>query len=58
MHLSTQVRREKLAKLLAAAGLSDVTELFKVSLFGNRPTPGRRGSVPIHLQRSHSTAGH
>jgi hypothetical protein len=37
MHLTPQVRAQKLAKLVAVEGLGDVTELFDVSLFDNRP---------------------
>ena len=36
MHLTPQVRREKLAKLLAAEGYKDTTELAEEALLGSR----------------------
>jgi hypothetical protein len=37
MHLTPQVRQQKLAKLLVIEGLSDVEQLFHAGLFSNRP---------------------
>jgi hypothetical protein len=35
MHLSEQIRQEKLAKLLAAEGFTDITELAQEALLGS-----------------------